>query len=442
MIKDRGELELHIAERIKEVKSSRKKVNQINKYLLEYGVPIGTFEDISKGNQSLESLTSALLCIVTSALYDATRYEDMKPDNFYTENEIEKAKNTIKYAYKDETRLHLPLEIEDVTYLGDASYITKIDMKFLVQLFHSQLIKYDFDTQRSAKFVKRRDGIVAVPDINIKSVEDIAESMVNETYLEDMITLNMYSDEIEAIEYNTKTRTLRINEQAIISILDGFHRLQGGVRAVSMNPNLKQRMILSIRSYDTLTAQRYFGQINTINPVKIERRKELLSDQPSDLVVRDLQLKSDLKGKIASAPNISGVAKQLTTFDIMSYAIANTFNPTSKMEAKETAEYLTNFYDYLVGSFVDEFLENPQNYKESNINHPLMFIGYTIIAKYFKDNNIHPREVKNYVSRINFKDSDLIGLLESKVGIGINTPSLRKKVLVYFKSLVATGGEE
>lgn len=438
MLKDREELELNLQERIREIKPSRKKTNQVNNILREYGVPLGTYSEIVKGEKPISNVPSSLLCLVTEALHITTGYGDIDPLVWFTDKEIDTARKQTINIFKDESRIMLPLAIEDVTFLGDASYITKIDMPFLVQLFHSQLIIYDFDTQRSAKWVKRKDGVVPVPDINMKSVEDIASSMVNETYLEDMITLNIYSGEVEPLTYNQKSKLLTINEGAVISILDGFHRLQGGVRAMTINPELKQMMILSIRSYDTQTAQRYFGQINTINPVKIERRKELLSDQPSDLVVRDLQLKSELKGKIASASNISIAAKQLTTFDIMSYAIDNVFNPSNKLEAKETAEYLINYYDYLLGSFVDEFLENPAKYRETFINHPLMFIGYTVIAKYFLDAKIHPKNIKDYVSNLKLSNDELTEIF-TDTRRGINSPVLRRKVLSYFKSLVGGG---
>lgn len=440
MLKRREELELSLEERIREIKPSRKKTNQINNTLREYGVPLGVFNEIIKGERPLPSIPSSLLCLVSEALHTTTGYGDIDPTVWFTEKEIDTARKQTINIFKEESRIMLPLGIEDVTFLGDASYITKIDMSFLVQLFHSQMIIYDFDTQRSAKWVKRKDGVVPVPDINMKSVTDIAQSMVNETYLEDMITLNIYSDEVEPLTYNPKTKLLTINDKAVISILDGFHRLQGGVRAMTINPELKQTMILSIRSYDTQTAQRYFGQINTINPVKIERRKELLSDQPSDLVVRDLQLKSELKGKIASASNISVAAKQLTTFDVMSYAVHNVFEPSNKMEAKETSEYLINFYDYLLGSFVDEFLENPTKYRETFINHPLMFLGYTVIAKHFRDANISLKSIKDFVSNLDLANDELSEIF-TDTRRGINSPVLRRKVINYFKLLVAGGSD-
>lgn len=434
MIKDRSELELYVKERLEEIKPSRKKKNIVNKYLLEFGVPLGVFEDISKGDHTLDTISDPLLCLLTDAIYELTGYTEMSPKNWFTEHEINMFKETIRFAYEDQARMTLPITLEEVIALSEDSFITKIKMSTLVRMFHSQLIKYKFETQRSAKFMMKRDGAVPVPDLNLKSVEDIATNMINETYLEDMITLNVYSDESEALLYNLKNKTLEIRKNAAISILDGFHRLQGGIRAMTINSELKQTMILSIRSYDTPTAQKYFGQINTINPVKVERRKELLSNKNSDLVIKNLQLKSDLKGKVASSSSVSKIAKQLTTFDIMSYAVDKVFMPKSKMEATELSEYLITFYNYLVGSFTDEFLNNPQNYEDTNINHPLMFIGYTVIAKYFKDNEIHPRNIRDFVEKFDFNEEHLIEIFEKVKFKGINSKQIRKSILTYFQN--------
>jgi hypothetical protein len=335
----------------------------------------------------------------------------------------------------------LPIALENVEMVNIDNYITKIKMSDLVQWFHSQLIIYDFDTQRSAKFKTGKNGVVPVPDVNLNSVKDIAENMLNGTYLEDMITLNIYSDETEAVDYNSKSRLLTINEQAAISILDGFHRLQGGVRACAINSELEQMMILSIRSYDTDTAKKYFGQINTINVVKKERLKELKSQKFSDLVVKDLQQKTDLKGKIASASRVSELAGQLTTFDILSYAIDNVYKPNSRLDAMEISEVLVKFFNYLAGSYVDEFITNPNKYRDENINHSLMFVGYVVIAKHFEDNQIPYKEIKSFIeSKIDFQDKRLIELLNNKRGI--NNTKVRNDVIKYFERLMGMGADK
>lgn len=434
MKKDRDQLELLIADAITEIKVDRKKVLKVNNLLSESGVSLGTFDAISKGDKLISTLESSLLCVLSEALYGTTGIIELNPEQWFTTKEISYAKKQLMNN-TETNRILLPIALENVRMVGIDNYITAIKMSDLVQWFHSQLIIYDFDTQRSAKFKSGKDGVVPVPDINLKSVEDIADNMLNGTYLEDMITLNIYSDEIEAVEYNPKTRLLTINEQAVISILDGFHRLQGGVRACATNPELEQMMILSIRSYDTDTAKKYFGQINTINVVKKERLKELKSQKLSDLVVRDLQQKTDLKGKIASATKISELAGQLTTFDILSYAIENVYNPTNRLEVIEISETLSRFFNYLAGSFVDEFLTNPNKYRDDNINHSLMFIGYVVIAKYFEDNNVPIKEIKKFIEKhIDFKDKKLIAILNNKRGI--NSAKVRNEMIKYFEQQI------
>lgn len=428
MKKDRRILEDNLLQVIEQIKHKRKTVENINKSLVEFGVAAGTFNEITLKKISLDTLDLKLLCLLAVALHNETADNTISPHEYFTENEIKKAK---EYEDDKEERITLPIELKEVTMIDLENYITKIKISFLVKMFHSQLITYDYETQRSAKYRRTKDGVVPVPDVNKKSVEDIASHMLNETYLADMITLNVYSEEVEPLDYDLKTRTLIINEGATISILDGFHRLQAAVRAILVNPNLELELILSIRSYDTDTAKKYFGQINTVNVVKPERIRELKSEKHSDIVVRDLQLKSDLKGKIASSSRISEIAGQLTTFDILSYAIDETFAPTTKLEAKEVSEYLVDFFNYLVGSFVEEFLDDPNNFRHTYINHPLMFAGYVQIAKKFKEENRSLKEIKNYVESINFKDSKLIEILEDRKGI--NNKRNRNKLLDYFK---------
>ncbi|KAA9007315.1 hypothetical protein F4V43_02180 [Paenibacillus spiritus] len=442
MKREREELETLIVEQIKEIKASRKKKNEVNKHLKELGVALGVFDDIVSGKQPISSLSLSLLCLITEAIYVVIKNDAVSPDHWFTDNEVDTAKRNISQIFKEE-KLELPLIFERVIKSDDTNYMTELPITMLVKMVNSQMIIYDYDTQRSAKYIQSQNGVVPTPDVNPESVKDIAEEMTNGTYLQDVIALNIYSNEVEPLSYNEKKMTLTVNEGAVISILDGYHRLQGSIRTTLINPDTQQKLWVTIRSYDTPTAQRYFGQINTINPVKVERRKELLSNRKSDQVVRDLQLKSDLKGKIASASTISTLAGQLTTFDIMSYAIDQVFNPQTKMEATEVSEYLIKFYNYLVGSYVDEFLENPNSHRESNINHPLMFIGYTVIAKYLINNDIHTKEIKKYIDKIDFRNEELNELLkEGHLSTRMNANTTRKKVLNYFETLVSSFGEE
>lgn len=431
MKKDREELEINLRDVIDDNKHKTRILAKINDHLDEYGILPGFINDIARGSTSLSNLEIHLLIVVTDAVYRVTSDSRIVSHDYFSKSELEKSVQLTKQEL-NKTTLELPIEISNVLNIDQLTYFTKIDIKLLVDMFHSKLIIYDYETQRSAKYRMGKDGVVPVPDVNKKSVDDIAKHMLDGTYLPDMLTLNVYSEEVEPLSYDERNKILTINKGASISILDGFHRLQGGVKALTINPNLSFELLLSIRSYDTEIAKKYFGQINTINVVKKERLKELKSENWSVAVVKDLQQKSELNGnKIASAANISEIAGQLTTFDIMSYGVEKIFSPDNFLEYKEVAKYLTEFFGYLTGHFYDEFIANPNAYRKTYVNHPLMFLGYIQIAKNFRDQNKDLSEVSHIKSSINFEDKELINILNSRNGI--NSNRVRNQVISYFK---------
>ncbi|WP_170318600.1 hypothetical protein, partial [Paenibacillus sp. HGF7] len=160
--------------------------------------------------------------------------------------------------------------------------------------------------------------------------------------------------------------------------------------------------ILSIRVYDTDTAKKYFGQINTINVVKTERLEELKQEKVSYVAVKQLQINSDLKGKIASGSKISELAGHYTTSDILANAIDQVFEPKTAFEAKEVGVYLTDFFNNLLGVFDEEF-----NTKANLLRQPRMFIGYIVIAKIFKENDVPLSKIKNVIETIIEEDKEL-----------------------------------
>lgn len=433
MKRDRNELENYLIEVIKDIRHDRKAVERINQTFREQGLAAGTFNMVTRSANDIYSLDVAKLFVLSLALYNETKNNNISPHEYFSDIEITNAKRHIENETHNQT-LELPIELLNVIKMSEEEYMTRIDIKVLVNMYHSQLIYYDFETQRSAKFKKHLgDKFIEVPNINKFSVNDIASHMLNGTYLPDTITLNIFSNEFEAITFNNKNNSLMINKGAEISILDGFHRLQGAVKAVNMNPDINLQLFLSVRSYDKDIARSFFGQINTVTIVKKERLKELKSDKPSDTVVRNLMRSpnSDLKGRIASAPKINELAKQLTTFDILSFAIDSVFKPKTQMDIRETSEYLEKFFNYLIGYYPEEFLLNPSVYKNTYINHPLMFVGYIKLAKKLQDDNHSMKDLRQVIENINFEDSKLIELLRHPGGV--NSNKIRNQLLQYFQ---------
>lgn len=413
--KERSELEQRLTEIVESNKNDKKSILKINDRLSALGVPYGEYNKIIINTKLLQDTDISLICVITEVLQSVLGNTIIDVMDYFSHNEINEAKENIKLIYQKDY-LKLPITFEDVIQIDERSYSTKITIQMLVQMFNSQLINYDPRSQRGMRYKgNTRDGVVESPIVNQTSVKKIAQKILNQSYLADTITFNVFAYEHQPVTYDKENYTLTINEKSIISILDGYHRFQGQIKALNTKEDIDFVSPLSIRVYDNTTAEQYFGQINTINPLSKERRKELQAEKKSDNVVKELQNNpnSELRGiRIASSRKANKEVGQLTTFSILSFGIEKTFNPTNYVEYREVSDYLIKFFGYLIGFYYDEFIENPN--KHTYINNPFMFLGYTVIAKRFYDENRELKSLKSVVNEINFEDNDLIEILESK----------------------------
>jgi hypothetical protein len=423
MIRDRAELENNLREVIEQVKYKRRNIELVNKYLSQFDIPAGTFNEIAKTDSPINKLDVTILCLLTLAVFEVSQDADIRPEDFFTPREIEEAK---KYKQENNSDIDLPITLYDVLQLDYENYLTTIKMSDLMKFYHSGLIVYDFETQRSPSYKKGRgEGIVPVPDINLTAVREITEHMLNGTYLPDVMTLNVFGED-EPISYNPKTKTFIINKESVISILDGFHRLQAGIRATSENPELPLVMGLAIKTFDTDTARKFFGQINSATPVRKERIAELKQEKLSYISVKQLQINSDLRGKISTGSTTNDF--QYTTVDILANTIDDVFEPRNTFEAREIGNYLSEFFNYLLGMFPEEF-----NNKNSYLRHYRMFIGYITFAKQFKDNNIPLDKIKYLIDNLNIDENkELIEVITESRG---TSSRLQKKVREYFSKI-------
>ncbi|GGH46508.1 hypothetical protein GCM10008014_09210 [Paenibacillus silvae] len=433
---DRSEIEKLIITQLEEISDSKKLKYQFKYQLIELNISVEVIDSLLKKaeyvSQYITQIDASILYGVCQALFNVTGKEQLDPNQLFGKREIRDAQDNLKSILQK--RMELPISFSDTTMLKYDSYITKIAITDLVRMSESQLIVYDYETQRGAKYaVNQSEGVVKTPIVNKASVKRIASKMAANHYFEDMITLNVFSTEVDPVAYYEDSRTLTINDGAVISILDGFHRLKGAIAALQMNPNLDLDMILSIRSYDHETAQKYFGQINTINVLKKERRDELAQERMSDKVVAILQRKSEIGKQIASATTVNDLAGELTTFDIMSFSIDRMYHFDRQLDVIKTSNYLNDFFTYLVGSYPEEFSIDADKRKTPIMSHPLMFIGYIVLSKFMKDLDIGLDQIEQYVNCIISDYKELEILLNAKKSLTGNK-RIRNQIINHFES--------
>ncbi|WP_440110202.1 DNA sulfur modification protein DndB [Paenibacillus sp. QZ-Y1] len=426
---EREEIEKRVVENLKSFQNSRQKLYELNLKLMDHNVPFGVVQTIFQNEENIADLELHVLIGITLALFDLGE-ESLNPDELYGNREIRDAKILLNEKLID--RIYLPLTLKDVLRVKFDSYITMIRIADLVKMVESQLIIYDEETQRGVVYKESKSGgIVRSPIVNKASVKRISNKVTKNQYFEDMITLNVYSTEVDPVTYDEESKSLIINDGVVISILDGFHRLQGFTAAINNNPNIDLTEILSIRVYDYETAKRFFSQINTINVLKKERRDELAQERMSDKVVSDLQRKSEIGEQIASATSVNDLIGELTTFDIMSYAIDHVYEFERQLDVIKTAKYLNEFFAYLVGTFPDEFSNDVKKRKNRIMTHPLMFIGYIVLSKFMKEAEIDLGDIETHIDKIDFKDEKLLSLLLKRKSLTGNK-RIREMICEYF----------
>ncbi|SEG07653.1 DNA sulfur modification protein DndB [Paenibacillus sp. UNC499MF] len=405
MIKERSELEQILEQSIEKIKYKRKNVEIINKKLSEHNIETGFFNKIAARPVLLTEISPFELCLLTMVLYQLEKTENLKADRYFTTDEI---KETKTYNKTEAETIRLPVQLNNVIQIDHENFVTAVPIAIIVEWYHCNIVTYNFETQRSARYKRKQEDVIAVPDLNFKSVKDIAQHMLDGTYIPDMITLNVDSEADTPVVFDPKSGTLTIKEGADVSVLDGFHRLQGAARALAVNPELKQTIILSIRVFTAEIARKYFGQINTINPVRKERLEELKQENAAYVTVKQLQFNSDLKGRISSGAKISELAGHYTTSDTLAKAIDLTFAPGSLFEAREAGVYLTEFFNCLLGNYREDF-----HNKDSILRHPGMFVGYMALAHKLKEMKIPIPELTTALNEIKKREEEWRKILAS-----------------------------
>ena len=439
MLIDRKILEEKLNKHIKEIQTDKKIIEGIKLELSKHKIIPGEIQRVINSNLKLNELDLSFLYLFTKSIYNLIKIEEINPKEYFTEKEIKVAERYEGETIKD--KLSLPITFDNVASLGSEDYIATISIEKIVDLYESNLLEYNFQTQRNPKLRKSKENIIMTPNLNKKSVKEIAEHILNNTYLPDTITFNILADGNDDIVYNAKTKQLTI-QNGEIDVLDGFHRINGCLQAYKQNQEIELNLQLAIKNYNLRKAQSYVAQVNTINKIDKTHLQTLKADRYADTIVKELQRESDLRGLIVQTSRITSLNKGLVTYSILADAIHQEFNIKSKKEALDLAEYLTRFFDYLIGSFQDEFKNNIEGVREySLINNNNIFVGYVVLARRLQENDMSVKEIERIVRGVDFnKDNptwEELGILENGRVVGKN----RKKITSFFEKLNLDNGK-
>ena len=256
MLKDRSELEFFLTKLFTNNISSKVGITTRQEWCLElsekYNIPIAMGSDYISRRKDLSECNEFVLFAITDVV---------KPDKikkYYTPTEI-KMYSGQKLELK---KLKFPLRLKMIKIAED-QYIGKTSGQFLMQLREKQLINYNQETQRALRVQIRGGEKILRPFVDSKTVSNISEMFIDNTFISNVITLNInFDDEKADWYYDEKEMEFVVRNITAFDITDGYHRYLGMGRAYDKDNTWDYPMILQITAFSEGRARQMIWQEN------------------------------------------------------------------------------------------------------------------------------------------------------------------------------------
>ncbi|MBL4951039.1 hypothetical protein JK635_02140 [Neobacillus sp. YIM B02564] len=443
MLKERKELEQSLIEVIQtsNLKTQKRKVNDIKKHLASNYNIIDVQGWLNDPESKLPELDIRELLLFSEQIYSKSDVEEINPINYFTENEFKEARR-FNGLLNNQEEINFPLTFSNATVVGNNAYMVTMSIKTITKLLNNNLIYYNFETQREAKFVKRKDKIIIEPTLNKNSVKEITEHLLQGTLVPTVLVFNCETRSTddasgEEIIYNSKNLELTITKGTRVSITDGFHRITASRNALQIDPELDFNFAVLLTNYNTKKAQQYMAQISKANAISKTRIAELEAKRLSDNVMQQIREESELKGRISHTNRIHSLNRELTTYKVLADTIDEEFKLETKIDAMNVGDFLVSYFDHLIGSYPNEFINKIEETRANSlINDSNMFVGYVVLARKMFEAKIPAKEVREYIKDIDFSKEywKSKGILD-KNGNLERTPKVRKQIKQFFNDI-------
>lgn len=445
MLKTREELEKNLSEALLKIKRNKKTVTDIKKHLNSVhsilpGFIQGVINDPESELPDIED--TRILCLFTQQAYSKLEEEYINPNLYFTENEIKKSlQYSAKLQFEDE--IEFPLVLHNVTMFDSDVYHLPLPIESLAKLSRSRKLNYNFEIQRESVIRKHRGEIIKEAKLIMSNVVEIKDNIKNNKQEITDLVINAAvrtSDEGDELIYDPIERTLTITYGTRLDIVDGYHRSKASELAVNEMPDIKFTWGCWITNFTDDRAANYQGQLAKSTPIAKERQEYLSSSRNSDLVIKELRSNSELKDRISDTNRVRTIAKEVVSYRVLKDAIEEQFSLKTKKDVYDLSDYLKEFFNYLLGDFEDDFINNPEeSRKHSILNTNNLFYGYICLARRMYEGNINARNIGKILSDVDFSKSNPmwskeLGILDEE-GNFVDTKKARGNIKKFFEQI-------
>lgn len=448
MIGDRKELESHLIINIQKIKRQKKIINDVKFELAEkYGILAGDVQVwINKADEKLSELDIRELYLFTEQIYLKTgNVQELSPDLYFTDVEKDLARKYEASLYTNE-KLTFPITLSDARVIEDGVFAVLMDIKLINDLVEQQLLIYDYEIQREAVLVKGKDGSVRKkPKLVRKNVEEISQHLINGTLSKTAPpliwnALPRSSSTGNELTFDPVRQELTIHDDTELAIGDGFHRINGIKNALLKDNTINRKLMVYISNMSKKLFRAEMAQLAKATPISTVRVQEWESKRYSDTIVQQLKLESDLKDRISQTNRIKTIADELVSYNVLTDTIDEQFNISNRAEAYDVGDFLVEYFNMLLGSYSEDFLNNPNKSKENSIiAENNMFVGYVVLARRMFEKGIKPRDVKKIINKIDFSRKNSLwiqlGIINNEGKNERDTVKIRKSIKKYFEEI-------
>lgn len=202
---------------------------------------------------------------------------DLDENKYFTDVEIEEfSKPFITKEYNHD------IVFVDWVQIAMDQYVTKATIDEIIQWRNLNKIRYNPETQRDMTIKDSKGVEIKVVTLNKKSIKEIYDLMVNDDFIPDDLTFNINADvniNDNQLPYISSNKLI-VPKEALIDIIDGFHRYYTMCTVKDANPYWDFTCIINIVIWDTGKANRFMLQRDKKNHLsdkqvtRIDKRSE------------------------------------------------------------------------------------------------------------------------------------------------------------------------
>lgn len=382
-----------------------------------YDIPKGIVSDLITKRTEMKNISEFVLFVLLDSICHVINDKDiLGVDKFYTFQETKFYRNS-KY---ETGKIQFPLVFKAIQITED-QWVSRIDVKELMQLRRAQMINYNAATQRVMKRIVKGEKESYQISINKKAVKEITEALKNRMFISNALTFNIPMDTEYDFYYDEEKREFVINKIDHLDCLDGFHRFLAICNAFDSDENFEYSFEIRIVNWETSKCQTFIYQEAQHTPIKKAVASSLNMNKDANIIVERINnnVNCNMKGLINRSQgkiDFVDMAMLVDWFYIKNNkqkGSSNTLNLKIIRELTENINILTESDD--------KYLEERWDY--------LLLLSAMCVFDYCKNNNIDKKNMTSLIDKV-FTD------LKNSGNTKLKNKTIRKGLVEYVNEVI------